>query len=132
MRFHFNARRSTACVFAIAMAVAVTGCTGDQVKPSYSRSSLEPIIATRISASTLKIQFQNPLETLYYAAGVSYQVEDGVMKVVIDRCQIHLRCTTMLPRHIVPGEPNPAIQEIPLLAPRVIMVFVNGEQQIYP
>ncbi len=132
MTFHFNARRSTACAFAVAMAVAVAGCTGDQVKPSYSRSSLEPITATRISPSTLKIQFQNPLESLYYAAGVSYHVEDGVMKVVIDRCNIHLRCSTMLPRHIVPGVPNPAVQEIPLLAPRVVMVFVDGEQQIYP
>ena len=97
MTFHFNARHATACALATTMAIAVTGCTGDQVKPSYSRSSLEPVIATRISASTLKIEFQNPLETLYYAAGVSYHVDDGVMKVVIDRCQIHLRCTSMLP-----------------------------------
>lgn len=132
MTFHFNACRSTACAFATATAFAVAGCTGDQVKPSYSRSSLEPVVATLTSESTLRIQFQNPLESLYYAAGVSYHVEDGAMKVVVDRCHIHRRCSTMLSRKIVPGHPNPAVQEIPLLAPRVVMVFVNGEQQIYP
>lgn len=43
MTFHFNARHATACALATAMAVAVAGCTGDQVKPSYSRSSARPL-----------------------------------------------------------------------------------------
>lgn len=76
MTFHFNARHATACALATAMAIAVAGCTGDLVKPSYSRSSLEPVTANQVSEYTL--------------------------------------------------------QNIPLLAPRVVMVFADGEDQIFP
>jgi len=102
------------------------------VKPSYSRSSLAPVVATKVSDSTLALQFNDPLESMFYAGGISYAVEDDVMRIVIDRCRISTECVTMLPRHIVPGPPKAAVQEIPLLAPRVIMLFADGEEQVFP
>jgi len=132
MTFHFNANRSTACAFATAMAVAVTGCTGDQVKPSYSRSSLEPITAIQVSEYTLQIQFEEPAESMFYAGGISYIVRGDTMRIVVDRCRINATCDTMLRRHIEPGPPRLALQNIPLLAPRVVMIFADGEEQIFP
>lgn len=132
MTFHFNACRSTACAFATATAFAVAGCTGDQVKPSYSRSSLEPVVATQVSEYTLQIQFEEPAESMFYAGGISYIVQGDTMKIVIDRCRINTSCDTMLRRHIEPGPPRPALQNIPLLAPRVVMMFADGEAQIFP
>ncbi|WP_313348256.1 hypothetical protein [Stenotrophomonas sp.] len=102
------------------------------MKPSYSKSSLEPVAVTRVSDSTLRVEFEEPAESMYYAAGISYVVASDVMRIVIDRCPITGECTTMLRRHIVPGPPKPATQEIPLLAPRVVMVFADGEEQIFP
>ena len=102
------------------------------MKPSYSRSSLAPVVATKMSDSTLALQFNDPLESMFYAGGISYAVEDDVMRIVVDRCRISTGCTTMLPLHIVPGPARPASQEIPLLAPRVVMVFKDGEDQIFP
>ncbi len=132
MTFHFNACRSTACAFATATAFAVAGCTGDQVKPSYSRSSLEPVVATQVSEYTLQIQFEEPAESMFYAGGISYIVQGDTMKIVIDRCRINTSCDTMLRPHIEPGPPRPALQNIPLLAPRVVMMFADGEDQIFP
>jgi hypothetical protein len=102
------------------------------VKPSYSKSSVEPVVVTRLSDASLKVQFNEPLESMYYAAGMSYVVEADVMKIVIDRCPISGRCATMLRRSVKPGPPEAAWQEVPLLAPRVVMVFADGEEQVFP
>lgn len=102
------------------------------MKPSYSKSSLAPVVAIKVSDSTLALQFEEPAESMFYAGGISYAVEDDVMRIVIDRCRISTECVTMLPRHIVPGPPKAAVQEIPLLAPRVIMLFADGEEQVFP
>lgn len=102
------------------------------MKPSYSKSSLAPIVVTRVSGTTLSVQFEEPAESMFYAGGVSYTVEANVMRIVIDRCRISTECVTMLPRHIVPGPAKPASQDIPLLAPRVVMVFLDGEEQVFP
>lgn len=50
----------------------------------------------------------------------------------IDRCPIRTTRDTMLRRHIEPGPPRRALQNIPLLAPRVMMIFADGEDQIFP
>lgn len=102
------------------------------MKPSYSKSSLAPIVVTKVSDTTLSVQFNDPLESMFYAGGISYVVEANVMRIVIDRCRISTECVTMVRRHIVPGPAKPAVQEIPLLAPRVVMVFADGEEQVFP
>lgn len=134
MTISHSARRRmfSALAWATLAAVPLSGCAGDHVKPSYSKSSLEPVIVTRVSDTTLQVQFHDPLESMYYAAGISYAVESDVMRIVIDRCPITGECSTMLRRHVVPGPPKPAVQDIPLLAPRVVMVFADGEEQIFP
>ncbi|MGE8246309.1 MAG: hypothetical protein ACN6RA_09865 [Stenotrophomonas maltophilia] len=128
-----SARRVVRCAVAWAAlaAVPLSGCAGDHVKPSYSKSSVEPVVVTKVSDSTLQVQFEEPAESMYYAAGISYVVEADTMKIVIDRCPISGDCATMLRRHIVPGPPKPAVQDIPLLAPRVVMVFADGEEQVF-
>lgn len=116
----------------VALAAPLSGCSGDHVKPSYSKSSLEPVVVTQLSAAKLQVQFNEPMESMYYAAGMSYVVEGGTMKVVVDRCPISGQCTTMLRRDVKPGPAGPARQEIPLMAPRVVMLFADGETQIFP
>lgn len=69
---------------------------------------------------------------MYYAAGISYTVDGDVMRVAIDRCPIRGDCQTMLRRHVEPGPWREITQEVPLLAPKVVMVFADGEEQIYP
>ncbi|PTS73137.1 hypothetical protein, partial [Stenotrophomonas sp. HMWF023] len=64
------------------------------MKPSYSKSSLEPVVVTQLSAAKLQVQFNEPMESMYYAAGMSYVVEGGTMKVVVDRCPISGECKT--------------------------------------
>jgi len=85
-----------------------------------------------VSDSTLALRFNDPLESMFQAGGISYFVEGGVMRIVVDRCRISTECTTMLPLHIVPGPAKPGSQEIPLRAPRVVMVFKDGEEEIFP
>ena len=117
----------------VALAVApLSGCTGERVKPSYSKSDIDPVVTTRLSESELRISFNNPLESMFYAAGMSYVVSGEEMRVTIDRCPTTGKCDTMIPRDIFPGRPNPSAQVIPLLAPRVFMVFSDGEEQIFP
>lgn len=102
------------------------------MKPSYSKASVAPVVASRVSDATISIRFNEPLESMYYAAGASYEVDGDVMRIVIDRCPIKGDCQTMLRRHIEPSSGHQAAQDVPLLAPKVVMVFADGEEQIYP
>lgn len=119
-----------ACV--VLAVAALPGCTEDRLKPSYSRSSIEPIVATKVGDHTLRVEFNEFLESMYHPAGISYIVDGDVMKIVVDRCAIEAECRTMLRRQVTPGPPAPAVQDIPLLAPRVVMLFAGGEKQIFP
>lgn len=121
------ARALTAC-----MALMLTGCTESRLQPGYSKASLQTVVATRGSDSTLAIRFHAPPESMYYAAGISYEVQGGVMRIAIDRCPVNGRCQTMLRRNIEPGPWAEVEQHVPLLAPNVVIVFADGEQQIYP
>ena len=67
----------------VALAAPLSGCSGDHVKPSYSKSSLEPVVVTQLSASKLQVQFNEPMESMYYAAGMSYVVEGDTMKICV-------------------------------------------------
>jgi len=122
---------STLACMALTVA-ALSGCTEDGLKPSYSKSDIDPVVTTRLSGSELRISFSNPLESRFHAAGMSYVVSGEEMRVTIDRCPTTGKCDTMIPREIVPGRPNPATQVIPLLAPSVFMVFSDGGEQIFP
>ena len=102
------------------------------MKPSYSKASVEPVMATRVSDTTINVRFNDPLESMYYAAGISYAVDGDVMRIVIDRCPVKGECQTMLRRHIEPGPGRQAAQDVPLLASKVVMVFADGEEQVYP
>lgn len=102
------------------------------MKPSYSKSSIEPVVAEKTSGSELTIRFAEPLESMHYASGISYEVSDGVMRVVIDRCPIRAECSTMVKRHVQPGASPQAEVTVPLQAGKVVMVYADGEAQIYP
>lgn len=110
----------------------MAGRADNPLQPGYSRASLQPVVATRTSDATINIDFNEPFESLYYAAGTSYEMDGDVMRIAIDRCPIKGHCRTMLRRHVEPGAGHQAAQEVPLLAPKVVMVFADGEEQIYP
>lgn len=72
-----SARRSvvSALRWATLAAVPLSGCAGDHVKPSYSKASVEPVVVTKVSDSTLRVQFNNPLESMYYAGETATQLK---------------------------------------------------------
>lgn len=132
-RLRIPARGALKVLIFLALAVSpLSGCVKDGVTPSYSKADIEPVLATRTSDTSLQISFNDPLESVFHAAGMSYVIAGEEMRVTVDRCPISGTCKTMLPLEITPGRPNPATQVIPILAPRVVMVFADGEQQIFP
>ena len=101
------------------------------MKGIYSQASVRPVSVER-SGDDVVIQFVSPPESMYYVPGVSYEMNDGEMRVVIDRCPIRGECSTMAKRDAPPGEGRTMKVSVPFAGDSIVLLHADGEQRIFP
>lgn len=101
------------------------------MKGSYSQASVQPVVVER-SGDAVVIRFVAPPESMFYVAGVSYEMRNGEMRVVIDRCPIRGECSTMVKSDAGLGEGRTKQVRVPFSGDRIVLLHADGEQQIFP
>ena len=101
------------------------------MKGSYSQASVQPV-EVEASDGTAVIRFVAPPESMFYAAGVSYEMHDGDLRVVIDRCPIRGECRTMVKSDTRLGEGRTTQVRVPFDGTRIVMLHADGQQQVFP
>ena len=119
------------CILAMLLVMSTTACAGGSMKGIYSQASVRPVSVER-SGDDVVIQFVSPPESMYYVPGVSYEMNDGEMRVVIDRCPIRGECSTMAKRDAPPGEGRTMTVSVPFAGDSIVLLHADGEQRIFP
>ena len=121
----------TTCILAMLLVMSTTACAGGSMKGIYSQASVQPVSVER-SGDGVVIQFVTPPESMFYAAGVSYEMHGGEMRVVIDRCPIRGECSTMAKSEMKAGERWTTRARVPFEGARIVLIHADGEQVILP
>ncbi len=104
---------------------------GGPVKSGYLKAAVQPVTVKKVSDEEIEIRYRIPPETMMYSEGVDYVVEAGQIKVAILRCYIKGNCqpkaATTVSKDMWQGEVR-----IPYRGEKVIMVYGDLEEQIYP
>lgn len=103
------------------------------ISPSkYSRESVQPVIVKKITDDTISIQYSIPPESMLYSMGVDYQIKNGVMSVSINRCAIKQTCQPMIKASTPADNPWQALVLVPYHQEKVVMIYSDKSEQVYP
>ncbi|WP_434777499.1 hypothetical protein [Neisseria sp. Ec49-e6-T10] len=102
------------------------------MKAQYTKESLQPVIVTRLSDGSINIRYSVPPESLYYSRGINYVVEDGVMKIVMTRNNVKTDSRAMLEGSVPDDNKWKKDIVVPYKGEKVIIVYSDAEEQVYP
>lgn len=124
------ARTSIASLFS----VALVACAGvhTHMKPHYAKSVVQPVEIEKIAGDQIRIRYNMPRETMYYSPGLNYESADGTLKLFIDRCHIKDKCKPMASAPLSPSTGWQVAAQVPYQGERVVMVYTDSEEQVYP
>lgn len=105
-------------------------CAGGNVKPSYASSDVQPVEVQRIDADRVVMRFHVPPESMYFASGVNYEVDAGVLRVAIDRCEVRGTCSTMIKRASPLPESRIGEVIIPFRGHKVTVVYSDRQDNL--
>lgn len=129
-------KRSATVHFSIVSlaSIALVACAGTQthMKPQYARLDVQPLTIEKVNDNQIRIQYNMPAETLYYSPGLNYQSKDGMLRLFIDRCHIRENCATMAKAPMSPDNGWRVSAELPYQGEKVVMIYTDAEEQIYP
>lgn len=78
--------------YVVMVCVFLWGCSMEVNGMVYPTSDVNNV-KYEISQSQLELQYQTPLETLYYSPGINYTLSnDGQMEIEVVRCGIKEEC----------------------------------------
>lgn len=129
-RLHGEVRSAALMLSLFAMTVSA-GCEGGRMKSHYPKDWVESVEVSRASSDELNLRFFVPAESLYYAAGVNYEIQGDTLRVVIDRCNINESCRPMVKGAMPIPQDQIAHLRLPYAA-KVTLVHTDQEEQIYP
>lgn len=101
------------------------------MKPYYEKELVQSLKVDR-AGDELLLSFYVQPETMYYPSGVNYEVSNGTMRVMIDRCAIREVCDTMVRDTRTLATDQPLEVRLPYHGERVVLVHVDTEQTIFP
>lgn len=115
----------------LASSIILTSCVGVKMKAEYLEKAVQPVIAVKPDSSHIKVSYNIPQESVYYSYGVDYVVENGVMRVFINRCPIKKTCEPMA-KNVLPINLDwKAEVVLPHMQEKVVLVHADGEQVVY-
>ncbi|WP_096379310.1 hypothetical protein [Lysobacter enzymogenes] len=112
--------------------VSLIACAKTPMHPVYPKASVQPVSATRLADGEIRLKFLVPVESMYFASGVDYEVSGQTLRVTIVRCPIRGECSPMLRRATPVAADRIAEIRLPNLGARVVLVHADGEEQILP
>lgn len=98
----------------------------------YKKEAVTPVRLSTPADGKLKISYSMPPESLYYSPGVDFKVEGDDLRIAIRRCGIKETCNVMAKAPMPPAEALRPEVSVPYSGQRVIMVYADGEEQVYP
>ncbi|RMQ40883.1 hypothetical protein ALQ04_00949 [Pseudomonas cichorii] len=98
----------------------------------YARDSVSPVQLSRTAEDRLKIQYSMPPESLFHSPGIDFRIEGEVLRIAIRRCNIKETCNVMAKAVIPPAEAWRPEVTIHYGGQKVIMMYADGEEQVYP
>lgn len=107
-------------------------CAGVMMKSEYPKAAVQPVTVEQSSENELTITYKVPPETVMYSKGVDYSVDQGQLRIVIVRCHIQEKCAPMSSSSIPLDGRWQAKVQVPYHGEKVIMVYSDTEEQIYP
>lgn len=113
------------------LSIPLTACAGNSMKAHYSKAMVQPVAIDRTTPEQITIQYTTPPESLFYSPGINYEIKDGVIRVAIDRCGIRDKCAPMAKAEL-PAEGWRSKVEIPYQGQKVVMLYTDTEEQIFP
>ena len=118
----------------ILVSMTLVACAGNRthMKPQYAKSDVQPVTVQKVNDNQIRIQYSMPAETLYYSPGLNYQSSDGTLRLFIDRCHIRETCTTMAKAPMSPDTGWRVAAEVPYHGEKVVLVYTDTEDQVYP
>ena len=116
----------------LSLVVANFSCAGVSMKSAYPKASVQPVVVELPAANELTVTYQVPPESVMYSKGVDYSVDQGQLRVVIVRCHIKDKCTPMATSVIPLDGRWQAKVKLPYHGEKVIMVYNDSEEQVYP
>ena len=112
--------------------LSLTACAGTHMNAHYAKSIVQPVAVQKIAEDQLSIQYNMPRESMYYSPGVNYASNDGTLRVFIDRCHIKDKCSAMA-KVPLPSETGWQVAvRVPYHGEKVVMVYTDAEEQVYP
>jgi hypothetical protein len=110
----------------------LVACAGGQMHSDYKKDAVQPVQLAPPIDGQLKIQYAMPPESLFYSPGVDFKVDGDALRIAIRRCGIRDKCDVMAKAPMPPAEALRPEVSIPYAGQRVIMVYADGEDQVYP
>ena len=102
------------------------------MKSIYLKEDVHPVLVSKPDNEHLKISYKVPMESMFYSKGVDYEINEGVIKVYVSRCEVKKECNPMVTSSIPLDQNWQAEVTIPHHQEKVILMHANGEQVIYP
>jgi len=121
----------TAALISLDAVASACGAGESLVKPDYSKAAIVDLTA-RAEGDQLNVRYRYPMESMFYSAGVNVERDDGLIKLVIVRCNIDGRCAPDVPSRLARPNNFQVEVSIPYRGERVVVVHRDGEQQIAP
>jgi hypothetical protein len=110
----------------------VAACTGVDMKPSYTKKNVEPVIVQKLADDQISLRYHVFPESSHYSGGVNYEASGDTLKVVIDRCGISDKCAPMAKTLIPLDDKWEAEVHLPYRGGKVVLVHADAEEQIFP
>ncbi|WP_343649930.1 hypothetical protein [Stenotrophomonas sp.] len=131
-RMHLG-RSSCIAAALLAMLAALPACAAEPLEGDYSRASVQPVEVTPMGSDQIRIRYSVPGETLFHSPGVDFRSANGTLQVAIRRCGIKNSGCTAMARTIAPKEETwrPEVV-LPYRGERIMMIYRDGQQQIFP
>jgi len=101
------------------------------MKPYYEKELVQLLNVDR-AGDQLLLSFYVQPESMYYPSGVNYEVSNGTMRVMIDRCAVREACNTMVRDTRTLSTAEPLEVRLPHHGERVVLVHADAEQTIFP
>lgn len=114
------------------LAFSFSAHAGNALKSEYSKSAVQPVKVDRVANDRIRITYRIPPETMWYSGGVNYLAESGVLRIAIDKCPYNKSCKPMAAGLSNHNDFWAGDATLPYRGEKVLMVYSDEEEQIYP
>ncbi|GKX57809.1 hypothetical protein SOASR031_01240 [Leminorella grimontii] len=114
------------------MAFTCAAHAENEIRSEYAQADVQPVKVERVADNRIRITYRIPPETLWYSGGVNYLAQNDVLKIAIDKCPYNKSCNPMAVGHQSRSDFWAGDVTLPYRGERVLMVYSDVEELVYP